>query len=296
VTVSLCISIYATHGLPQRFPANVVRVASYVDDKVADLTKCEYIDHPITETNDLCPIGATGIKPTWFVFGDSHAWAAHDAFANWLSARGEAGYFAFRHSCPPLFDVHIFGDRGACFEFNRNAARFIEAHPELANIGMISTWREALEGALSRSPQVYAGKNESLEIFKQSFANTLERLHNMGRRIFVWEPVPGAKKSPPLELARAKLAGRTPNLERSLSEYRTEYKFFFDALQEDRKWIYETFSPAQALCRTGHCAAVTPDGRPLYTDGNHITKSTADFWELILEDGRPVTDQPIPDG
>jgi len=290
VAASLFIAVYATHGLPQRFPANVVGLASYIDDKNMPLTECEYLDLPITESKHLCRIGAADSKPNWFVFGDSHAWAAHDAFAKWLSSRGEAGYFAHRPGCPPLFDVHIFGDRDSCFNFNREAASFIESNPELTNIVMISIWLEVPEGGLSRSSGVYAGPKESLEIFKQSFAKTLERLHNLGRRIFVWEPVPGAKKSVPLEMARAALAGRSPDLERPVDEYRTQYRFFFDALKEDGKWIYERFSPEQALCESGRCA-VTSDGRPLYIDGNHLTKSTADFWAQVLQNGRPVNDQ-----
>lgn len=127
-------------------------------------------------------------------------------------------------------------------------------------------------------------KEESTQLFMERFSQTLEHLHSLGRHVYVWEPVPGARKDVPRELARASWEHRSADIEIDLSEYLSTYSFFFDALRNNRQWITASFSPSQALCNTGKCA-VSYNGNSLYVDNNHITKSTVDFWVAVLQRG-----------
>ena len=278
VTALFLAVTFATGGLPQRFPMNVVHLAAYANDKPPPLTECENVDEEKSGFQ-RCRIGAMGVTPTWFVYGDSHAWAAHSVFDRWLKARGEAGLFAFRHACIPVNGVHIFGDADACYNFNHGVTRIIEANPNLKNIVLISTWLEAY--GLSTSTKTLVSKVTSLKLFEHQFSNTMEHLNELGRRVFVWEPVPGAKNDVPRGLARAALIGKPENLEYSLAEYHSTYRFFFRVLEENRSRIYATFSPSQFLCSSGACR-VEFDGRPLYVDDNHMSNSTADIWSSVL--------------
>ena len=209
-TVSLFVGVQLASGVPQRFPAEVVRLASYVNDRTASLPECEFPDRgPLS----FCNIGVTGQSPRWLVYGDSHAWAAYEAFDKWLKVKGEAGLFIFRNSCPPLTGVHLFGDRGNCFLFNQEVTHFIEDHADLSNIVLVSTWRQAIEGRLSTSSETQLTTDESVNLFMDRFSRTLEHLHDLGRHVYVWEPVPGARKSVPLELARAAWEHRPADIE-----------------------------------------------------------------------------------
>ncbi len=262
-------------GLPHRFPAETIRLASYVNDKADALTECE---------SRFCPIGAEGQSPTWLIYGDSHAWAAHAAFDKWLRLNKQAGLFIFHHACPPVNGVHLLGDRGACFAFNRMVMDFIERHSDLRNIALVSIWRQAAEGRISTSSQTALTEDQSVHLFTDAFSQTLEHLHNLGRHVYVWEPVPGARKSVPLEMARATLDHKRADIEVTLPEYLSYYQFFFDAIERDQKWIDGTFSAYKTLCVTGKCA-VEYQGNPLYADDNHITKSSVDVWVRVLQDG-----------
>jgi peptidoglycan/LPS O-acetylase OafA/YrhL len=286
-SMSFFVVVHITGGLPQRFPEEVVRLASFVHDTTAPLSECEFAGQPLTGRTSFCQIGLEDQTPTWLVYGDSHALAAHAAFDKWLKLNGQSGLFIFRHSCPPLNGVHLFGDKDNCFAFNQAVTRFIESHIELSNIVLVSTWRQAIEGRLSTSSQTLPTKEESIQLFTDQFSRTLEQLHGWGRHVYVWEPVPGARKSVPLELARAVWQHRPADIEIDLAEYLSDNRFFFGALQKNRRWISASFSPSQTLCNTGKCA-VEHDGNPLYADNNHITKSTADFWVRILERDEPI--------
>ena len=71
-------------GWPQRFPPEVARLAAFVNDRAPPLTECEFGDR--STTLSPCAIGAPGVSPIWLVYGDSHAWAAHAAFDQWLKS------------------------------------------------------------------------------------------------------------------------------------------------------------------------------------------------------------------
>jgi peptidoglycan/LPS O-acetylase OafA/YrhL len=293
VTATVLISgaILVSGGVPQRFPARVAKLASFVDDKSPPLSECEFVDHSPLRLGDLCRIGEVDRAPTWFVYGDSHAWAAHLAFDKWLRLRGEAGVFMFRNSCPPLVGIHLVGDHDRCFHFNESVVKIIRANPALASVALVSVWREAIEGRLSESPTSLGTTEESVQLFTRQFSRTVALLKTLDRSVYVWEPVPGSKESAPLGLARAALRHRVPDLEVDRSRYVAEYQFFFAALAANCSSITGSFSPSAALCATGKCA-VEYLGIPLYADSAHITSSTADFWVDVLR--HPLPCQPPP--
>ena len=121
-----------------------------------------------------------------------------------------------------------------------------------------------------------------MRVFNDGFARTVRYIEGLGRRVYVWEPLPGARANVPQELARARLENRDPDIEISRAEYLATYQFFFSAVDRNRKWIAATFSPSQRLCASGSCA-VESDGVPLYFDNGHMTRSSADYWVGILQ-------------
>ena len=285
------------NGLPQRFPPNVLRLASFVNDSSEPLTECEYAGQPVMSVTSFCHNGIADEVPTWLVYGDSHAWAAHEAFHKWLTLNHQSGLFVFNYGCPPLIDIHIVGDRESCFKFNRAVSGFIDSQSTISNVVLVSIWRQAIEGVLTSSSETKTTKQQSVELFARQFSRTVQHLSGLGRKVYVWEPVPGARKSVPRELARAAWEHENPGIEFDLAEYLSEYRFFFDALTVNWGWITASFSPSLALCGTGKCA-VEIDGIPLYIDSNHISKSTSDFWVKVLQSGESprcstVRDAPV---
>ncbi len=277
ITVASTVLVFATHGMPQRYPTEVVRLASFSDDKLGEMKECDYEGKALEQNSDFCSIGKIDLEPQWLVYGDSHAWAAHDVFDKWLRERGESGLFIFRHGCPPLTDVHMFQDQGKCFSFNANVLAFLRDAKGIKNVVLVSTWRQAIEGLLSSSEDSQSTVEESTKLFGNTFSETIHRINALGKQIFVWEPLPGAKQSVPQTLAEDALKNRHTDIEFSKAEYLSTYAFFFEALAENRAFISHVFSPSKALCFSGACAVVA-NGIPLYFDNGHITKSSTEFW------------------
>lgn len=282
----LCVgAIQATGGLPQRFPDEVTRLAAYADDKSPPLANCEFSLRHGRVAVDRCPLGKPGAVPRWMVIGDSHAWATHAAFDQWLTLKGEAGYFAYRNSCPPLTGVHVHKDHGECFAFNRAVHAFLAAQPEVRNVVLVSTWRQAPEGRLTAGPDEAPSPSRSIAVFESRFAATVQSLHAEGRQVYVWEPVPGALAKVPEALARAALDGKPATaLMLTRQRYLDENSAFFAALDRMRPLLAASFSPSEALCQSGRCV-VAIDGKPLYFDNNHVTLSSAPLWVRVMQRG-----------
>lgn len=285
-TLAVVTVTVATDGLPARFPADVVRLANFVDDKTPMLSECEFsASGDGRGLHQPCRIGEPDIAPRWLIVGDSHAWAMHDAFDLWLKDRKEAAYFMFRHGCPPLATVHLFNDDGSCFKFNDALADLASRTPTIDSVVLVSTWRQGRERLISVGEDVQPTDTQSRALFAQGFAAQIQRLKGIGKAVYVWEPLPGAKANVPLAMARAALHGDQPSVNKSRREYLDEYDYFFADLKNNTTKIDGVFSSAAVLCASGYCMT-SANGSPLYFDNSHPTRSSAAFFAGILEQTR----------
>jgi peptidoglycan/LPS O-acetylase OafA/YrhL len=282
-TIAISGFIWTTGGAPERFPPEVIRLASYSQDRMDPLSQCDYHGQSLMTNSDFCFIGDSRVAPTWLIYGDSHAWATHDVFDKWLIEKSQSGLFVFQHACPPLENIHLVHDRGQCFAFNRAVLKFLAQSPDVRNIVLVSIWRQAIEGVLSDSEDRTPTKEESVVLFQNGFSETLQNLRAHGKSIYIWEPVPGAKRSVPQAIAKAALLHKTDDIRFSAKEYLSTYKFFFDALSANRSLIKQSFSPSKMVCSSGICSILSGK-TPLYVDNNHITKSSSEFWLKTLTD------------
>jgi hypothetical protein len=272
-----------TDGLPGRFPDQVVQLDRAIDDRVMPIPECEFVPQRPMHLTSQCRLGASAVEPKWLIYGDSHTLAAHDAFDEWLRRRGEAGYFYFRHGCPPVMGLHVVGDAGACTAFNGDVMAYLATAPTIKAVVLVSTWLQASEGVLSSTPNMALSRTGSLQLFATQFDLTLQYLNRLGKTVVVWEPVPGARASVPQAMAMAAMDGEAPpNLEWTRAEYRQRYDFFFNTLDAHSNLIAARISPSDAVCGTGVCA-VQREGRPLYSDNSHVAASSLETWLSVME-------------
>lgn len=276
------VMVRITDGLPGRFPAEVQALAGFVNDKSPPLSECQFTGRPLALDTPACRIGNPAAPITWLVYGDSHAWAAHGAMDTWLRRAGKAGVLLYRNSCPPNLGLHVLGDSGNCVGFNRNMVDLLEREKDVRNVFLVSTWLQPIERRLSPQQGLDLDRDQSIAAFNRAFDDLLLRLAAAGKVVHVWEPVPGAKGPVPLALARARLDGSVADLEITRAAYGQQYAFFFEALERNRSRIQTRFSPAAALCGPVSCPVVV-DGKPVYFDNSHISRSPAGFWADAMQ-------------
>ncbi len=279
-SVGLCAAVIATDGLPGRLHPAAVALAAYADDRPR--LDCQYPQKGAATPAPLCMLGAAGSSPEWLVWGDSHAWAARDAIDDWLKRSGSAGRFTFLASCVPVKGVDVFMRGPACRAMNAELIALAASDPAIRKVFLVSTWRQAKEGLLTASLQQKLDPAQSIELFQRQFAATVAELSALGKEVYIWEPVPGARGHVPNGLARAALNGRAAELDVTLAEYRADNAFFFAALDKSRAQVRASFSPSAALCAEGTCKTVMA-GRPIYFDNSHLAQSMHGFWAAALD-------------
>lgn len=282
LVVTLCgfLLVWRTEGLPQRFADRVGQLAAYSADRSLPSDECEFSIR--RSSAEPCRIGSATVPARWLIYGDSHALAAREAFDRWLASRGEAGLFMYRNSCPPVRGVHISGDQGQCHAFNAAMADLLTKQPGIESVLLASTWLQAAEGRLVARPDARPSVADSIRLFDAQFEHTLTDLRASGRRVYIWEPVPGARANVPQTLAQAARGRSVPDLEFTLDQYRADHAVFLSALARHRDLVTASFSPAELLCGSGRCA-VQVDGRPIYHDGSHVTRSSAELWVGMMQ-------------
>jgi peptidoglycan/LPS O-acetylase OafA/YrhL len=282
VAVSISLGIIASAGAPWRFPDEVARLASYANDTPGPQTECTFVKGKPLKADTLCRLGSESGSPKWLVYGDSHAWAASAAVHEWLKSTDQSAYFLFVHSCPPVNGIYVFRQGTTCFDSNAFAVSFLLDSPNVSNVFLISTWRQAIEGIVTNSPSKLLSPKESLRFFEAQFSSTITALNQMGKKIYVWEPLPGAKANVPQAMARSALGFYKDNINFSQAEYLEQYRFFFNFIKEHKTMIAGTFAPATELCSTGSCRS-SIDGNPLYFDNGHLGHSQRQFWADALK-------------
>lgn len=282
-SIAVSFAVIASNGLPFRFSDSTLKMAAYSQDRPPPMPHCQPEGQPQYTADDFCLIGEATAEPRWLVFGDSHAWAAKEAFDRWLRAKGESGLFMFRHACPPLKGISIFRGNGECAKFNANVFEFVGNAPHLTEVVLISTWVYGKTGAITTHPDIWLGKKASFELYSSSFADTLDYLNEANKQVYVWGPLPGARASVPDALARANDRVKAQkDLTYTLQEHLENHSYFYDVLEGNEQKIQQLFSPAEALCAdTGHCKVLV-DGVPVYYDSSHLTQSLSAYWAEVL--------------
>jgi peptidoglycan/LPS O-acetylase OafA/YrhL len=272
-------SAHLTLGWTHRFDSVAVRLAEYENDRNDAAQRCEYSGQSWDPNMALCRLGDPQASPTWLVFGDSHAWALGDSFSNLLKHRHQAGRLVFAHGCMP-----IAGLGGSdCQRFTAALLQHIAQTPEIKTVALVSIWRQVFEGESLQGPggDLVTGPAR-VDVFQDQFHLTLQRLHDSGKSVVIWEPLPSTRRSVPKQLAWNRITGKEVGIATTRREHERTFRFMTDAIRNNSQLIDATISPASVLCPTDTCL-VENEGVPLYFDNNHPSRSAAQYYAILIE-------------
>jgi len=267
--------VLSSGGLPGRFDRRTLAIASAVNDADTRTRDCKL---GIAQTQPACTLGAAGAPRSWLIVGDSHAQALSGAIDLWLRSRGESGLLVYAPGCVPL---RGFG--GPHCDHFATAIRKLSLSPETRRILLVSTWRQLIESNLVDANNNSLGPAEARAAFLRGLHMLLDEARADGREIFIWMPLPAAKKSIPLALARSEALGLDWDIAATARKHRSEYRFFYDAVRQSRSRLGGVVDAAAVLCASGKCRTVA-GGRPIYHDNGHPAASQSRYFAAILRD------------
>jgi hypothetical protein len=223
-----------------------------------------------------CVVGEPSASRRWLIVGDSHAQALSGAFDLWLRQRGESGLMLYEPGCLPLPQPRTESRGTRCTEYG-DQLRSLWRQGGFENVFLVSSWRQLIE-----VEQQSRGKRAAKSDFQVGFSQLAAEAVADQRKLFVWLPLPPAKKNVPTALARAALFGLGWNISTSLQEHRREYRFIAEGLAEESTRVQGVVDASAVLCGSAECATVI-NGRPVYYDSTHPAASQADYFARILD-------------
>jgi peptidoglycan/LPS O-acetylase OafA/YrhL len=288
---SLGALLWGSGGLPGRLDATEAKLVATDDRYFQDAHDCVRSPRDVA-AGSLCSFGPqASARAQVVVWGDSHAITLFPAYEQIASARGVRVRAAVHPACRPLLGVASPLDkpirRQQCAEFNRAALAAIDAiDPALVILN-----------AYWMYPDLRLETSEDASSAPTSFAAAFERtLRELGskRKICVVGDVPKLDYDSPSGalLVAARRRGLDPTFlapSRSDALLRLrELDGYFADLGERHGFAF--VDPTATLCAESKCALLTPDGRPVYRDDNHLAVGGALLLAKPLEacfDGIP---------
>ncbi len=241
------ILILATNGLPGRFSKEIVDIIATKQD-IGAFREC-------ARDGDLCRLGQDGVKPSFLLWGDSHAAALAEGVDKEARNLGKAGFLISSHGCAPLFNVE-------------------------------GTWapaREVCRATQARVPQILNEIRPDLVIlhgiwdsykgpdFEAKIDATFSYLHDQKLNVLVLTDTPGGLTNIPFALARDEAFGLQTKTMISLKGY-LDYSRDVTAIlrRHSEKYGFKFIDLGLSLCTTGVCRVIA-EGKPLYFDRYHLS-------------------------
>ena len=223
------------------------------------------------------------------IVGDSHAKALATALHTaMLPEQPDSGVLLLSFpGCPLVVNAYFKALNGRCHAINEERIAVVQSHP--ANIPVYWAARTAkyifgqsnpsrvssqsdLEPSMYFSQKYSSAENTLFSEFEQALDDTFKQLSE-NRPLFVILPTPEMRKNVPKEMVKNLLIGRE---DQSIS---VSKELYFDRNDRLRGIIEraalrndgEILDPTMYLCDHSVCSG-TEDGRPLYSDGDHLSE------------------------
>lgn len=284
----------ASKGLPQRFDAKTLQIASVEAPRDAIKDRCFGIAPKDVSVHRLCGLGAEKQAASFILWGDSHAEAIEPAIAEIAKKHGRRGLFAGSPSCVPLIGVDRY-DVPACRAFNDRVLAMIQRHKEITTVILMARWGKAAQGTAYGNEgsgfvaigddEAHAQKpSDNAAIFARGLKRTIEALRADGRQVLLVGPVPEIGWTVPQVLARLAQEHREhvvvapPAAKFYAREKEVLPLFHAMAAQQGVTAVF----PHDYLCKSGRCS-VRKEGIPLYKDEHHLSEFGAKKLEPLLD-------------
>jgi len=274
---------FATKGLPSRFSQLVQRISDRGDAPDYGCT-----DLPIASlsTAAQCWIGDARVRPSFVLWGDSHAAVYVPELRRLARAYGTSGYEITALGCPPLLVPQLGETRlqsgkdpamrralwAKCNRRNRQAANFIrEARPRAVILAAHWTAYAAGKHLLS------AASNQ------EAFDKVVHALRAQGTIVYVVLDVPQTKRLSVDQIAKAQVIHAAVHIEPSTADYlRRNERMRVQAYDLQHRGLAKVIEPAQLLCGPTTCR-MTDGEYPLYFDSNHLNARGAHSLGRLFE-------------
>ncbi|MDP2258297.1 MAG: acyltransferase family protein [Caulobacter sp.] len=277
VSLALClygVGLRLSGGLPERFAPETLALTE-PDSKAA--FRCA--GQPLERYADTCLIGDPSRRPSFVLWGDSHAAMYRDGLDMLARRQGVAGYDLTALGCTPLIG---FSEPSwqACQDRNRRILEIIARERPRAVI-IAGKWGPTF-GPFIRpdSRGVWVRRTRHDPLFTQAEARaaldrTVADIRALGVEVYFVEDIPFILAAAPDRAARARAIGAPFRADITLEQYRQQLSAAAPLARAlEARGLVRVVRPGGILCGPRTCGALAA-GEPLYRDAGHLNRRGA---------------------
>lgn len=291
---------HISNGLPSRFDPQTAEFAKAANDLFGDLSGCQEMDNTALPNIKFCPIGqALQADSYTVIWADSHGAAYKRGFEE-ASMQDKPALLAWKGGCPPLMgiakdeSVSSLSVDAECSIRNAALMQHLESDNRINAVVLVGRWSYYLnqggvgidkqyridvwpEGQQKPSPW---GPEKQSAFVVDAFNKTVERLRQLGLRVFVVEQPPEFAQYQARLVALGLIKN---NLSDTLTDITsTSYQSvqdrqgpIQDAMQKAvDKGLITLIKTHHYFCTENTCSALI-EGMPIYFDNNHVSSKGA---------------------
>ncbi len=272
--------MHRTGGLPQRLPAQVVRLSQGMADWQP--RRAETINLPIriiqSQSRIMPRLGrADGdTRPDFVLWGDSHADALVPAFDKAAFDHHASGVALTRGATPPLVGLHMNapGANGPNWAFRDAAVAYLQRERPPCVV-LAARWSGLMTWNCSSGGKTATTAHEREQCLVKALSETIATILNAGvERVWILGEVPSQRFNVPKQLALHELFGWQDVRSVSEAEFvkvTAPVAQLFQQLVNDRV----SYLDVAVLLRQASENSLMVDGACAFSDDNHISASAA---------------------
>lgn len=248
---------------------------------------------PEGSLRNACYFGPTDEPVRLVVIGDSHTPMLHqpmDSIADMMGGRGTLWW----HSACPLLDGawrENDGYRDSCFSFRENVFTELRSFPALDTVVLVGSWAGQLSLGADHVSYPFVddqsldrSRSGARQAFVRSFKRTLDKLDELGVKVVVLGPSPGAGFDVPRTLALGDLNGidQSNSIDAlSVREVQMQVDDMIRSVADDREDV--GYVPVWDIFCPSETCSLTIGNTSLYSDGGHLSgRGVTEFLGPVL--------------
>ena len=285
------LAAHFTEGFPSRIgvPRLEIVVAQSDINPDRDLCLATGGDTEINRRRS-CKFGPRDAAPQFALWGDSHAESLRAAFDLAAKKAQRAGVFFGTAGCIP--ELGFDRDRSGCRRVNDAVAEYLVSQLSIRTVilaGRWGLWAEGLPYKHEGGPMVSLNDASGTPVdnhvgFAAGVEQAVAKLTSAGKQVWLVGPIPEIGYDVPRTLYFDSLGvKRDFHLRPTLQEFNDRQAFvltLFGAIA--KKYKTRLIWPHEYLCNSQFCQ-VQKDGRPLYVDDQHLTRTAAISLSTIFD-------------
>jgi peptidoglycan/LPS O-acetylase OafA/YrhL len=276
------LAVHFADGFPGRIGQPGERILASERDFNTDRGRCLNLDYDADiKRRPLCKFGVDDAAPEFVLWGDSHAESLRASIDGAAKKARRAGVFFGTAGCIPEIGIDRLHAPG-CSHVNVAIAKYLVSLRSIHTVILAGRWGLWAEGspykqeAGTQVPLVDASGApiENHAALAAGLESVIARLVTAGKQVWLVGPIPEIGYDVPRTLYLYSLGiAQSTEIQPSLKEFDDRQAFVLKLFATmNKKFKVRVVWPHQYLCNSSFCQ-VQKDGRPLYIDDQHLTRS-----------------------